>query len=122
MNIKKIKKMLSRNAWQQFRSYSLKVGDRVSVKRRITLDDVKLFADLTKDYNPIHFDPEKGIVHGAFLNGLVSGVIGTVLPGFGTVVVQENLRFPKPCYAGAEVGIQRIWRSNFILNIVILIF
>lgn len=87
------------------RHYSLKVGDKVSVKRKITEEDVRLFADLTKDYNPIHFEPEKGIVHGAFLNGLVSGVIGTALPGFGTVVVQQDLKFPKPCYIGNEVSI-----------------
>ena len=90
--------------WMQTRNMSLKIGDKVSVRRKITSDDVKLYADLTKDHNPIHLDPEQGIVHGAFLNGLVSGIIGTILPGNGTVVVQQNLRFPKPCYVGDEVS------------------
>ncbi|EEB10880.1 conserved hypothetical protein [Pediculus humanus corporis] len=85
--------------------------DKVSVRRKITSDDVKLYADLTKDHNPIHLDPEQGIVHGAFLNGLVSGIIGTILPGNGTVVVQQNLRFPKPCYVGDEVIISVIVKS-----------
>ncbi|KAK6644571.1 hypothetical protein RUM43_000838 [Polyplax serrata] len=103
--------MIVRNIFQQFRCYSLKVGDKVSVRRRITAEDVRIFSNLTKDHNPIHSDPNKGIVHGAFLNGLVSGVIGTALPGFGTVVVEQNLRFPKPCYTGDEVTIDVIIKS-----------
>lgn len=76
------------------------VGDTVSVTKAITQEDVLNFAKLTGDYNPIHVELPRNIVHGALLNGLVSGVIGTKLPGPGTIVVQETLVFPKPCYVG----------------------
>lgn len=87
------------------RNYSqiIHVGDQITVKRKITVNDVKSFTELTNDTNPIHQDPVNGIVHGAFLNGLVSGVIGTKLPGSGTIVVEQHLKFPKPCYVNNEV-------------------
>lgn len=85
---------------------SVKNGDEVSVFRTITNDDINNFAKLTNDFNPIHFNSPKNLVHGAFLNGLVSGVLGTKIPGPGTILVQENLTFPKPCYAGDTVEIK----------------
>nr|CAD7440313.1 unnamed protein product [Timema bartmani] len=47
----------------------------------------------------------KVIVHGALLNGLVSGVIGTKLPGPGTKVLSQSLEYPNSCYADEEVSI-----------------
>lgn len=63
------------------------------------------FAELTGDYNPIHVESARNIAHGALLNGLVSGIIGTKLPGPGTIVIEQNLTFPKPCYAGDTVEV-----------------
>ncbi|KAH0564349.1 hypothetical protein KQX54_011534 [Cotesia glomerata] len=82
-----------------------KVGDKVSVVRKITEDDVMNFAKLTNDYNPIHVSAEKKLVHGALLNGFLSGVLGTKLPGPGTIVVHQTLNFLKPCYAGDTIDI-----------------
>lgn len=82
---------------------NLKPGSRVSILRVITKEDVLAFAQLTNDYNPIHVNSEKNIAHGAFLNGLLSGILGTKLPGPGTLVVEQVLRFPKPCYVGDTV-------------------
>ncbi|XP_048514477.1 (R)-specific enoyl-CoA hydratase-like [Athalia rosae] len=84
---------------------NLKVGNRVRVSKLITEYEILKFADLTLDYNPIHITSQKKIVHGAYLNGLVSGVIGTKLPGAGTIVVEQLLRFPNPCYAGDTIEI-----------------
>ncbi|CAB0034752.1 unnamed protein product [Trichogramma brassicae] len=84
---------------------NLKIGDKVSIQRTVTEDDVLGFAKLTNDYNPIHINSTKNIVHGAFLNGLLSGILGTKLPGPGTVVVEQILRYPKPCYVGDTVEI-----------------
>lgn len=84
---------------------NLREGDQVSVYRKITNDDILRFAEVTGDYNPIHTESAKNIVHGAFLNGLVSGLIGTKLPGAGTVVIEQHLTFPKPCYAGDTVEV-----------------
>lgn len=80
--------------------------NEVSVFRTITNDDISNFAKLTGDYNSIHVGLSNNLVHGAFLNGLVSGVIGTKIPGPGTIVVQQNLMYPKPCYAGDTVEIK----------------
>lgn len=84
---------------------NLKIGNRVSIQRTVTEDDVLGFAKLTNDYNPIHINSTKNIVHGAFLNGLLSGILGTKLPGPGTVVVEQIIRYPKPCYVGDTVEI-----------------
>lgn len=81
-------------------------GDEIIVFKTITTDDILNFAKLTGDYNPIHVDAPQKLVHGALLNGLVSGVIGTKLPGPGTIVVQQNFTFPKPCYAGDTIEIK----------------
>lgn len=85
----------------------LENGSEVTVKRFISFDDVKSFSSITGDYNPIHSNVsgEPPVVHGAFLNGLVSGVIGTQLPGPGSIVVSQTLRFPHSCYAEDTVKI-----------------
>lgn len=72
-------------------------GNVVTINRKITQKDVEEFSRISGDTNPIHSGP-KGIVHGAFLNSLVSGVIGTQLPGPGTIVVSQTLRFPNACF------------------------
>lgn len=93
------------NVISKFNRY--KVGDTVTVKRRITLEDLQSFTQLSGDTNPIHSTSgqERAVVHGAFLNGLVSAVIGTRLPGPGTLVVSQNLYFPNKCYANEEVAV-----------------
>jgi acyl dehydratase len=88
----------------------LKEGDKVSEVRCISQEDVDAFAKLTGDHNPIHkvwdrTSDHPVIVHGALLNGLISGVIGTKLPGPGTMVVSQTLHFPHPCYMGEEVTV-----------------
>lgn len=88
---------------------NVKVGDRVTVTRIITLDEVQSFAMITQDWNPIHCANEENlpvIVHGAFLNGLVSAVIGTKLPGPGSILAEQVLKFPNPCYAGETVRVE----------------
>lgn len=84
---------------------NFKEGDKVSVTRSITADDVLEFAKLTKDYNPIHVSSKRNIVHGALLNGFVSGVLGTKLPGAGTIVAEQKFKFPNSCYVGDTVEI-----------------
>ncbi|XP_011502862.1 PREDICTED: hydroxyacyl-thioester dehydratase type 2, mitochondrial-like [Ceratosolen solmsi marchali] len=84
---------------------NLKIGNRVSIQRTVTEDDVLRFIKLSNDYNPIHINCAKNIVHGAFLNSLLSGIIGTKLPGPGTVIIEQILKYPNPCYVGDTVEI-----------------
>ncbi|XP_037500722.1 hydroxyacyl-thioester dehydratase type 2, mitochondrial [Rhipicephalus sanguineus] len=89
----------------------LSVGDTASMERTFTRSDVEEFAALTGDCNPIHLDVAYAqskilpacVVHGALINGLVSAVIGTKLPGPGCVVVHQVLEFPKPLLVGEPV-------------------
>lgn len=85
--------------------HQLKLGQKTSVTRLITKEDINNFCKLTNDYNPIHTNNEKPIVHGALLNGLLSGVLGTKLPGPGTIVLEQTLYYKNPCYAGDTVEI-----------------
>lgn len=80
---------------------------KATIVRRITKDDLLKFIELSGDSNPIHLEnsQQRAIVHGALLNAFVSRVIGTELPGPGSVVVQQSLNFPSICYVDDEVKI-----------------
>ncbi|KAF6198066.1 hypothetical protein GE061_007812 [Apolygus lucorum] len=77
----------------------------VVIERLVTREDVESFARLSGDTNPIHLTG-KAIVHGALLNSFLSGVIGTKLPGPGTILVSQTFKFPHPCHIGDTIIIQ----------------
>ncbi len=84
------------------------VNTKVQIFKTITQKEVDDFAKLTNDQNPIHKSIDsnsKPIVHGAFVNGLVSGVIGTYMPGPGTIVVSQSFSFPHKCVVDKEIEI-----------------
>lgn len=81
------------------------VGDRVTMSKRVDKTDVDAFGRLTGDTNAVHAG-HRPLVHGAYLAALVSGLIGTRLPGHGTVLAAKSLRFPRPCYAGDRVDVE----------------
>ena len=82
------------------------VGQSASLEKAITEEDVRTFAKLTMDANPIHLDEEyashsifgRRIVHGMLISGLISAVLGTRLPGEGTIYLGQELKFLKPVY------------------------
>ena len=95
-------------------SYTLKqlnVGDKVSLVRAFTEEDVQLFAKVSGDTNPAHLDQEyaKGtmfkdrIVHGMLTASLFSALLGTEMPGLGTIYVGQTLKFLRPVYFGDEI-------------------
>lgn len=82
----------------------IQIGDSASLVRKITLEDVRRFADLTGDDNPLHVDrayaettPYKDIVvHGMLGASLLSTLIGTRLPGEGALWVSQTFDFLRP--------------------------
>lgn len=89
----------------------LKVGDKDSVSKVVTGEDVADFARISTDNNPVHLDEEfakttafgRRIAHGMFGAGLISAAIGTKLPGYGTIYMGQNLKFMRPVYLGDTI-------------------
>jgi acyl dehydratase len=85
---------------------NLKVGDTASISRKITEADVRTFAELTGDHNRVHLDEEfasktrfgRRIAHGMLGASLISAVLGTVLPGSGSIYLNQTLQFLKAVY------------------------
>ena len=94
--------------------FSFQEGDQFKWEKYISAEDVKRFAEVVGDLNPIHLDFEfaeksffkKRIVHGAFLAGLISKVLGMDFPGQGTVYISQNSIFKRPVYVDTTVRIE----------------
>lgn len=95
-------------AQQAVRS-AFKVGDSVKEIRIITQKDLDNFSEVSGDHNPIHKkfadNTATPIVHGAFLNSIVSAVIGNKMPGHGTIVISQTFAFPSKCYIDVPIEI-----------------
>ena len=95
-------------------NFQFKEGDHFQWQRYISAEDVKRFAEIVGDQNPIHLDEEfagnsffkKRIVHGAFLAGLISKVLGMDFPGQGTVYISQNSVFKRPVYVDTNVTVE----------------
>lgn len=89
----------------------LKIGDKDYVMKTITEADVYLYAGITGDFNPAHInqvEAEKSmfkgrIAHGMLTAGLISAVLGTKLPGPGTIYLGQELKFTKPVRFGDTI-------------------
>lgn len=89
----------------------LKVGMKESVSKTITETDVILYAGITLDVNPAHLNEEHAkqtmfkhrIAHGMLTAGLVSAVLGTKLPGEGSIYMGQDLKFTAPVYFGDTI-------------------
>lgn len=89
----------------------IKIGDKASATVEITAERIEAFADATGDFNPIHMDEEyasnsvfkKRVAHGVLLTGIVSGILGTKLPGLGTVAREMDAKFSRPAFIGDTV-------------------
>jgi phosphotransacetylase/acyl dehydratase len=92
----------------------LAVGDSAEIVRTLRKEDVELFAVLSGDVNPAHVDEDyarsdafhKVIAHGMWGGALISAVLGTELPGPGTIYVDQSLHFRKPVGIGDTVTVR----------------
>ena len=86
--------------------HEMKVGDKASVTKTISEQDVYAFAEITGDFNPVHVDQEyaattpfkQRIAHGALTSGLLSNVLGMKLPGVGCIYVSSTVKFKRPVF------------------------
>ena len=102
----------------------LSVGQRASRSLRLTEGHVRTFAELTGDYNPLHFDEAfaagtrfgRRVVQGGLTTGLLHALVAMDLPGPGTVFLSQNWKFAAPVYIGdtitAEVEVRTVHDSK----------
>jgi phosphate acetyltransferase len=95
--------------WLENRPFEeIRVGDKASLVRSLLQQDILAFAALSGDVNPAHLDATyaegtafHGIVaHGMWGGALISAVLGTLLPGPGTIYLEQHLRFVRPVHPG----------------------
>lgn len=89
----------------------LTVGMSAERARTVTADDVRRYAEVTGDFNPVHVDAEAAaksrfgglIAHGMLSAGYVSAVLGTELPGPGAIYIAQTLKFTRPVKPGDTI-------------------
>jgi phosphate acetyltransferase len=92
----------------------LNVGDRAELTRTLRKEDIELFAVMSGDVNPAHVDEafaktdqfHKVIAHGMWGGALISAVLGTELPGPGTIYLNQSLSFRRPVGLGDTVTVR----------------
>ncbi len=89
----------------------LKIGQSYEMKRSFSEAEVRAFAELSRDTNPIHIDAEFArnsrfgelIVPGFLTGSMFSAIIGTKFPGIGSVYLNQNMIFLKPVFLNQVV-------------------
>jgi acyl dehydratase len=87
------------------------VGQTATRALSLTAEHVKTFAELTGDYNPLHFDEEftaktkfqRLVVQGGLTTGLLHALVAMDMPGPGTVFLSQNWKFTAPVYIGDTI-------------------
>lgn len=86
------------------------IGEEATFTKIISDEDITTFAKISGDENPVHVNDAyaKGtmfggrIAHGILVTGLISAVLGTMLPGPGAIYMSQQLRFLAPVRPGDE--------------------
>lgn len=89
------------------------VGAKVTRTRTITDNDILRFAEVSGDTNPVHLNEEyatqsrfgRRIAHGFLTGSMISALIGTELPGPGSIYLGQTLKFTVPVYIGDTVTV-----------------
>ena len=87
------------------------VGQKATRSLGLTADHVRKFAELSGDYNPLHFDEAfasktkfgRLVVQGGLTTGLLHALVAMDLPGPGTVFLSQNWKFTAPVYIGDTI-------------------
>jgi 3-hydroxybutyryl-CoA dehydratase len=87
------------------------IGDSRSFSKTITDADIRAFAEISGDHNPIHLDEAyaaaskfgRRIAHGALITSFISNVIGNQIPGHGCIYLGSSFKFKNPTFIGDTV-------------------
>ena len=89
----------------------MEIGDTASRNLTLTAEHVATFAQLTGDYNPLHFDQDfasktkfgRLVVQGGLTTGLLHALVAMDLPGPGTVFLSQDWKFTAPVFIGDTI-------------------
>jgi len=89
----------------------IKVGDTAELSKTISETDVYLYAGISGDFNPAHINEvyagktffKTRIAHGMLPAGFISAILGTKLPGPGTIYIKQELEFLAPVHIGDTI-------------------
>ena len=89
----------------------LSVGQNATRSITLTADHVKKFAELSGDYNPLHFDEsfvsetkfKRLVVQGGLTTGLLHALVAMDMPGPGSVFLSQNWKFTSPVFIGDTI-------------------
>lgn len=98
----------------------IKIGQEAIISKTITESDIILFSAVTGDNNPVHTSEEfaketifkKRVGHGFLTASLISTVIGTKLPGPGSIYIKQSLSFLAPVYIGETITVKVLVKSK----------
>jgi len=84
----------------------LKIDASASLTKTFSDADVRAFAEISGDKNPVHLDDnfaaqtrfKQRLVHGMLTAGLISAVLGTQLPGPGSIYIRQSINFRAPVF------------------------
>lgn len=90
---------------------NLSVGQKAARSITLTADHVRQYAEITGDYNPLHFDEafaaktkfQRLVVQGGLTTGILNALVATDMPGPGTVFMSQNWKFTAPVYIGDTI-------------------
>lgn len=89
----------------------IQIGDEATFSKKITMEMVRSFAEISGDTNPVHVDSEyakgtifkENIAHGILVTGLISKILGCDLPGYGAIYVSQQVSFLRPVKIGDNI-------------------
>jgi acyl dehydratase len=112
---------------------TLTIGQKANRSATLSADDVKSYALLSGDYNPLHFDEDfadqtkfgKLVVQGGLTSGLLHALVAMDMPGPGIVFLSQNWKFTAPVYFGdtitAEAEVLSLHESKPVTQLAIII-
>ena len=88
-----------------------RVGQTAKRQLTLTADHVRMYSEITGDYNPLHYDEAfaartkfgRLVVQGGLTTGILHALVATDLPGPGSVFVSQNWKFTAPVFIGDTV-------------------